>query len=103
MLKVPKKKQTIDQKLKLAIINEIQEDTLQFGVSGVRVALAEEETKESVIGRRDLFNLPEELQNEVRVRKQSKGRQQIIKQKTSLIAKLQEGHNTGLDFNIAGT
>ncbi len=103
MLKVPKKKQTIEQKLKLSIINEIQEDNLQFGVSGVGVAKIEEETKESVVGRRDLFNLPEEIQNEVRVRKQSKGRQQIIKQKTSLIAKLQEGHSDGLDFNIAGT
>jgi hypothetical protein len=64
--------------------------------------MAEEETKESVVGRRDLFNLPGD-QSDVRVRKQSKGRQQIIKQKTSLIARLQEGSTDGLDFNIAGT
>lgn len=37
-----------------------------------------EEQKESVVGRRDLFKLPDDLSNEVRIKKQTK-RQSIIK------------------------
>ncbi len=55
---------------------------MSFGVSGTRVQLAKEmgieEQKESVVGRRDLFRLPDDLANDVRIKKQTK-RQSIIK------------------------
>lgn len=63
--KVTKKKATIDQKLKMAIIKEAEEELPSFGVNGTRVLgqppVQLEEQKESVVGRRDLFRLPEEL------------------------------------------
>jgi hypothetical protein len=37
-----------------------------------------EEQKKSVVGRRDLFRLPDDLANDVRIKKQTK-RQSIIK------------------------
>ena len=71
--KVTKKKATIDQKLKMAIIKEADEEVPSFGVSGTRVLgkpLGQlEEEKESVVGRRDLFRLPEELSQDVRIKK----------------------------------
>ena len=89
--KVTKKKSTIDQKLKMAIIKEAEEEVTSFGVNGTRVLgqpLGQiEEEKESVVGRRDLFRLPEDLSQDIRIKKHQK-RQAIVKQKSSLIAKL---------------
>jgi hypothetical protein len=68
--KVTKKKTTIDQRLKMAIIKE--EEGPSFGVSGTRVLgvpLGQiEEEKESVVGRRDLFRLPEDVSQDVRIK-----------------------------------
>ena len=110
--KVLQKKKTVDQNLKLAIIKE-QEEPISFGVNGTSFNLGasgvidtREEEKETVVGRRDIFRLPvDPLVNDVRIKKLSK-RQAIVKQKTSMLAKLTSGEPTegfGLDFNIAGT
>lgn len=50
----------------MAIVKEMEEEVPQFGVNGTRVqgiglSMVEEE-KESVVGRRDLFRIPQELQ-----------------------------------------
>lgn len=49
----------------MAIIKEADEELPSFGVNGTRVLgqppVQLEEQKESVVGRRDLFRLPEEL------------------------------------------
>lgn len=53
------------------MIREAPDDKeMSFGVSGTRVLM--EETKESVVGRRDIFSIPEELSNDVRIKKQAK-------------------------------
>lgn len=89
--KVTKRKATIDQKLKSAILKEVEEQVPAFGINGTRfsglpLGLIEEE-KESVVGRRDLFRIPEELAPNIVINKSQK-RQAIMKQKSSLIAKL---------------
>ena len=59
-----------------------------------------------MVGRRDLFRLPEDLSQDIRIKKHQK-RQAIVKQKSSLIAKLtlavDGGEGLSLDFNLAGT
>lgn len=87
---------------------EAEQAAMSFGVSGRRIAEMTsgftEESKESVVGRRDLFRIDNELANDVRIKKHQK-RQAIVKQKASMLAKLQEGQidGFGADFNIAGT
>lgn len=70
-----------------------------FGVSGTAI----EESKETVVGRRDIFRVPGELQtSKNELRKANSGVR--TKTKGSMLAKLTtEGGGTPLDFNLTGT